>query len=120
MLEEQERAYFALGGGDDGLGDDDAAAGVVGAAADEGEEDEDESVALARALMEEERAQWRARMLQMAVHAVDEETGVVYSDDDGVDTDAMTYEDLTALGERMGTQARSGSHTGFHTTPLAL
>ena len=117
MLEEQERAYFALGGG--GGGDDDDAAAGVGAAADE-DEDEDESVALARALMEEERAQWRARMLQMAGHAVDEETGVVYSDDDGVDTDAMTYEDLTALGERMGTQARSGSHTGFHTTPLAL
>ena len=34
------------------------------------------------------------------------DTGDVDDDDDGVDVEAMTYEELTALGEQIGTQSR--------------
>ena len=65
---------------------------------------EDASVALARALMEEEQREWQNRMLALAgVDDPDDE------EDEGVDVDGMTYEELTELGERIGTQSKGAS-----------
>ena len=63
--------------------------------------EEDESLALARQLMEEEQRAWHDRMLAMAGVRPDAD-----ADDEGLDTDAMTYEELTALGEQIGTQSK--------------
>lgn len=68
------------------------------------DEDEDASLALARALAEEEQREWRSRMLALA--------GVgdpADENDEGVDVDGMTYEELTELGEHIGVQSKGAS-----------
>ena len=124
MLQEQERAYYLMqfpdadpaarppGDSFDDAHMADASDDVGGAVEDihrlDGTRDgtpasdpeEDESLALARQLMEEEQRAWRDRMLAMAGVRADAE------DAEGLDPDAMTYEELTALGERIGTQSK--------------
>ena len=69
-----------------------------------GESDEDASLALARSLMEEEQREWRNRMFALAgVGDPDDEA------DEGVDVDGMTYEELTELGDQIGTQSKGVS-----------
>ena len=66
--------------------------------------DEDASLALARALAEEEQREWQSRMLALAgVGDPADET------DEGVDVDGMTYEELTELGEHIGVQSKGAS-----------
>lgn len=131
MLQEQERAYYMLQHrlnsptagrhpedvrgldedtqyrfeGDDGVAEGDDAetppAAIPAAGADE-----DESVRLARELMAEEQRVFQARMLEWAGMSVNPDTGDVDDDDEGVDVEAMTYEELTALGEQIGTQSK--------------
>ena len=72
--------------------------------------DEDASLALARSLMEEEQREWRNRMLALAgVGDPDDEA------DEGVDVDGMTYEELTELGEHIGTQSKGVSKEAMAT-----
>lgn len=72
--------------------------------------DEDASLALARALMEEEQREWRHRMLALAgVGDPDDEA------DEGVDVDGMTYEELTELGEHIGVQSKGASEEAMAT-----
>jgi E3 ubiquitin-protein ligase BIG BROTHER-like protein len=56
--------------------------------------------------MEEEQMEWHRRMLALA--GVDPDADPDDSDrsNGGVDVDAMTYEELTALGETIGTQSK--------------
>ena len=71
---------------------------------DASNDDEDASLALARALAEEEQREWRSRMLALAgVGDPADET------DEGVDVDGMTYEELTELGEHIGVQSKGAS-----------
>ena len=63
------------------------------------DEEEDESLALARRLQEDEEREYRNRMLAMA--GIDPEAGDD-SEAEGLDTDAMTYEELCDLGEQVG------------------
>ena len=75
-----------------------------------GESDEDASLALARSLMEEEQREWRNRMFALAgVGDPDDEA------DEGVDVDGMTYEELTELGEHIGTQSKGVSKEAMAT-----
>ena len=67
--------------------------------------EEAESLALARMLMDEEQREWRSRMLALA--------GVNEDNDEGVDVDEMTYEELTELGETIGTQSKGLSMAGM-------
>lgn len=79
-------------------------AGSNDASNDAEDEDEDASLALARALAEEEQREWRSRMLALA--------GVgdpADENDEGVDVDGMTYEELTELGEHIGVQSKGAS-----------
>ena len=127
MLQEQERAYYravaspgpsaaagSIGApvedihrlpGDDDAESDDA---VLNDASDDDDDDDDSdpSLALARRLMEEEQMEWHRRMLALA--GVDPDADPDDSDrsNGGVDVDAMTYEELTALGETIGTQSK--------------
>ena len=72
--------------------------------------DEDASLALARALMEEEQREWRNRMLALAgVGDPDDEA------DEGLDVDGMTYEELTELGEHIGVQSKGASEEAMAT-----
>jgi hypothetical protein len=72
--------------------------------------DEDASLALARSLMEEEQREWRNRMFALAgVGDPDDEA------DEGVDVDGMTYEELTELGEHIGTQSKGVSKEAMAT-----
>ena len=74
------------------------------------DEEEDASLALARALAEEEQREWQNRMLALAgVDDPDDE------EDEGVDVDGMTYEELTELGERIGVQSKGASATATAT-----
>lgn len=106
---DEDTQYRFDGGGDDdepieddGVAEGDAAetppAAIPAAGADE-----DESVRLARELMAEEQRVFQARMLEWAGMSVDPDTGDFDDDDEGVDVEAMTYEELTALGEQIGT-----------------
>ena len=109
-LEEDTQYRFDQGGADDevagdGVAEDDDAetppAAIPAAGADE-----DESIRLARELMAEEQRVFQARMLEWAGMSVNPDTGDVDEDDTGVDVEAMTYEELTALGEQIGTQSK--------------
>jgi E3 ubiquitin-protein ligase BIG BROTHER-like protein len=65
------------------------------------DEEMDESLALARRLQEEEQAEYRNRMLAMA--GIDPSAmGEDDSENEGLDTDAMTYEELIELGDTVG------------------
>lgn len=80
------------------------AADDVNAHDEDASNDEDASLALARALAEEEQREWRSRMLALAgVGDPADET------DEGVDVDGMTYEELTELGEHIGVQSKGAS-----------
>ena len=93
LLQEQERAYFMMQFGGGGVPD------ATEDAAGEDEE-EDESLALARALQEEEEQEYRNRILAMA--GIDPDAEEEDSDAEGIDTDAMTYEELCELGDSVG------------------
>lgn len=97
MLQEQERAYFLMQF--DGAAAADRDADDATLAEDAANEEEDESLALARQLQEEEEREYRNRMLAMA--GIDPEAGDD-SEAEGLDTDAMTYEELCDLGEQVG------------------
>lgn len=114
MLQEQERAFYRSRS--DGVLEPDrfaASPSPDAGASDadpEDEEDADPSLALARALMEEEHREWRNRMFALA--------GVGDPDDDedeGVDVDGMTYEELTELGETIGSRSRGVSAAAMAT-----
>ena len=95
LLQEQERAYFMMrfdgnARGETAFADEDAAFE---------EEEEDESLALARQLQEQEEQEYRNRMLAMAGIDPDAEED---SEAEGIDTDAMTYEELCELGDVVG------------------
>lgn len=90
VLEEREREYFLAAYGDEGARAEDADAG----------DGEDESLALARALQEEEEREYRNRILAMA--GIDPNAEEADSDAEGIDTDAMTYEELCDLGDSVG------------------
>lgn len=90
MLQEQERAYFMMQFEE---------AGGAPAEAEDEDEEEDESLALARQLQEEEERMYRNRMLLMAGIDPDAEDD---SEAEGIDTDAMTYEELCELGDSVG------------------
>jgi hypothetical protein len=60
--------------------------------------------------MEEEQREWRNRMFALAgVGDPDDEA------DEGVDVDGMTYEELTELGEHIGTQSKGVSKEAMAT-----
>jgi len=110
-LDEDTQYRFDGGGGDDEPIEDDGvaegdAAETPPAAIPAAGADEDESVRLARELMAEEQRVFQARMLEWAGMSVDPDTGDFDDDDEGVDVEAMTYEELTALGEQIGTQSK--------------
>ncbi|CEF99414.1 Zinc finger, RING/FYVE/PHD-type [Ostreococcus tauri] len=103
LLQEQERAYFMMQFGERG-----ADAVVEDALVEDAlvedervveEMEEDESLALARQLQEEEERAYRQRMLAMAGIDPDAEED---SEAEGIDTDAMTYEELCELGDTVG------------------
>ena len=94
MLQEQERAYYMMQFDGAAAAEDDA-----GGDATPVDEEEDESLALARRLQEDEEREYRNRMLAMA--GIDPEAGDD-SEAEGLDTDAMTYEELCDLGEQVG------------------
>lgn len=95
LLQEQERAYFMMHF--DGNARGEAAFEEEEAAFEE--EEEDESLALARQLQEQEEQEYRNRMLAMAGIDPDAEED---SEAEGIDTDAMTYEELCELGDVVG------------------
>lgn len=93
MLQDQERAYFMMQF-------DDGAAMRDAVDADAADEVEDESLALARRLQEEEEREYRNRFLAMA--GIDPNAEDDSEAAEGLDTDAMTYEELIELGEHVG------------------
>ena len=94
LLQEQERAYYMMQFDGAAAAEEDA-----GGDATPVDEEEDESLALARQLQEDEEREYRNRMLAMA--GIDPENGDD-SEAEGLDTDAMTYEELCDLGEQVG------------------
>ena len=112
LLQQQERAMLMMhrgddeGDGGDGDGDDDW----------EG----DESLALARRIQREEEREQRARFLAMAgvrlgeaaaaaAAEAEEEEDDAWRDEDDVNTDAMSYEQLVALGETNGAVSKGAA-----------
>ncbi|CAL8470014.1 g9556 [Coccomyxa elongata] len=143
-LQDQERAFMLLNtyGGENGYqdqtsdedNDDDDEEGWVeddGTAEEldrdssvEGEEEEDDDAALARRLQEAEDREHYRRLLELhgadgilEEYNEDEEDG--YISDDSVDPDNMTYEELQALGEAVGTVSRGVSQDIIDALPNA-
>ncbi|GAB4819822.1 hypothetical protein N2152v2_006868 [Parachlorella kessleri] len=108
ILQEQERAFLMLGRpGAHGLVENHpppAAPSASGESPPEEEEVDDEE--LARRLQEEEDAEHYRQMLAMAGALPNEEDEDEEFEDDPVDPDSMTYEELTALGEAVGTVSK--------------
>jgi len=129
LLQEQERAFYEAsrspgrnGGGNDQLADQSESLGAspdavfrvpggdgvaLGDNNNENTSPEDPSLVLARQLMEEDTREWQHRMFALA--GVDDDNG------EGVDVDQMTYEELTELGETIGTQSKGLSIAGMAT-----
>ncbi|KAK3245250.1 hypothetical protein CYMTET_45174, partial [Cymbomonas tetramitiformis] len=121
QLQEQERAYFLLGN-DFGEYESNSFPEET-SAPPEGEESYDDDEAFARALQADEDRQMMARLMaaqmEMTGGAEDE------VDDEAAQEENLTYEQLTALGDAVGTQSRGVDtavmsalpEVSFHLTP---